>query len=106
MPNDCVNHLTITSTSETDLKEIMESDMSIVIDKRGKNGIRFHYTSSWEPDYSWLESVSKKYPSCWIKNEWISEEGKAGVWIGCKNNIKWMEWDDLSIEDEYYMFTL
>jgi len=105
MPNECRNHITITFPSE--IKKELESDikkMNIVIVQTGKNGIRFHITTAWIPDNAWLESLTKKYPSCWIKNEWISEDGKAGVWIAYKNNIKLMEWDDLSIEDEHFMF--
>jgi hypothetical protein len=105
MPNECINHVTITFPSE--IKEELESDikkMQIVITQTGKNGVRFHITTAWIPDNAWLESLTKKYPSCWIKNEWISEDGKAGVWVAYKNNIKFMEWEDLSIEDEHYMF--
>ena len=105
MPNDCVNHITITHPSE--LKEQLDAEMQTVhgtITQSGKNGIRFHCTTAWIPDYVWLETMTKKYPSCWIKDEWISEDGKAGVWIGYNNIIKRLEWDDLSIEDEYYMF--
>jgi len=78
--------------------------MNIVIVQTGKNGIRFHIMTAWIPDNAWLESLTKKYPSCWIKNEWISEDGKAGVWVAYKKDIKFMEWDDLSIEDEHFMF--
>ena len=105
MPNECINHVTITFPSE--IKEELESDikkMQIVITQTGKNGVRFHITTAWIPDNAWLESLTKKYPSCWIKNEWISEDGKAGVWIAYKKDIKFMEWDDLSIEDEHFMF--
>jgi hypothetical protein len=105
MPNECINHVTITFPSE--IKEELESDikkMQIVITQTGKNGVRFHITTAWIPDNAWLESLTKKYPSCWIKNEWISEDGTAGVWVAYKNDIKFMEWEDLSIEDEHYMF--
>jgi len=77
-----------------------------IVQQSGKNGMRFYYLTAWLPNYAWLESIAKKYPSCWIKDEWISEDGKAGVWIGHNNNIKRLEWDDLSIEDEHYMFTM
>jgi hypothetical protein len=106
MPNECTNHITITFPSE--LKEGIELDvkkMQINITQTGKNGIRFHMTTAWIPDNAWLDSLTKKYPSCWIKNEWISEDGKAGIWVAYKNNIKLMEWDDLSMEDEHYMFS-
>jgi Ferredoxin-like domain in Api92-like protein len=105
MPNECRNHVTITFPSE--IKEELELDikkMKIVIVQTGKNGVRFHITTAWIPDNAWLESLTKKYPTCWIKNEWISEDGKAGVWVAHKNHIKFMEWDDLSIEDEHFMF--
>lgn len=105
MPNECINHITITFPSE--LKEQMESNMQTIdrtVKQSGKNGMRFYYSTAWLPDYVWLESMTKKYPLCWIKDEWISEDGKAGVWIGYNNNIKRLEWDDLSIEDEHYMF--
>jgi len=68
-----------------------------------KKGIRVDIITAWKPDFAWLETVHKKYPSCWIKNEWISEDGAAGVWIA-HNSIKCMEWDDLSLEDEFYIF--
>jgi hypothetical protein len=74
------------------------------ITQSGKNGIRFHCTTAWIPDYVWLETMTKKYPSCWIKDEWISEDGSAGVWVGDKHGSKFMEWNDLSLEDEYHHF--
>jgi hypothetical protein len=107
MPNECINHLTIISLSESDISKIMESDIKILnvtIDKIAKKGIRFHFKTEWKPNYQWLELLRNKYPSIWIKNDWISEDGNAGVWIGHKKNIKLVEWDDLSIEDEYYYF--
>ena len=107
MPNECINHLTITSTSESDIIEIIESDIKMIqanVEKQTNKGIRFHFKTAWKPDYLWLELLNKKYPSIWIKNEWISEDGKAGVWIGQQTNVKSMEWDDLSLEDEYYYF--
>jgi len=106
MPNECINYLTITSTSESDITEI-ESDIKMInanVNKMTKKGICFYFKTAWKPDYLWLESLHKKYPSSWIKNEWISEDGKAGVWIGSKTDVKSMEWDDLSVEDEYHYF--
>ena len=40
----------------------------------------------------------------WMKDEWISEDGFAGVWIADGNDIKDYQWDDLSLEDEHYYF--
>jgi hypothetical protein len=109
MPNECINHLTIVSKSESDIIEIIESDIKMIqanVDKQTKKGIRFHFKTAWKPDYLWLESLNKKYPNSWIKNEWISEDGEAGVWIGHQANVKSMEWQDLSLEDDYYHFNL
>jgi hypothetical protein len=105
MPNDCSNHITITFPS--DVKQAIEADIKQIygeIKQSGPYGIRFHYTSAWVPDYDWLNDMTTKYPHCWIKNEWISEDGTAGVWIWRKNQVKHLEWDDLSMEDEHYMF--
>jgi hypothetical protein len=91
------------------MKEILDIYMKplrVEINQIGNRGFRCTIKTAWKPDYEWLESLHKKYPSIWIKNEWISEDGKAGVWIGCKTDIKSMEWDDLSIDDEYYHFNL
>ena len=107
MPNDCTNLITIVSTAESDMKEIVETEMKnmyITVHQSSKRGIRFDVTTAWKPNHAWLESLRVRYPSCWIKNEWISEDGTAGIWIGCEHNIKCLEWDDLSIEDEYYIF--
>ena len=109
MPNECYNHITITSRLGIDhfIHEI-EILPHISIEKKGKYGIRFEYITSWKADYEWFESFIKKYNSCWIKNLWNTEDGKAGVWIGYFNvetRIKALEWEDLSLEDEYYFFT-
>ena len=106
MPNECINHLTITSPSEQDIHTILQNELPphVTINLHGKKGIRVKYSTAWKPDYPWLSSLLEKYPSCWIKNEWISEDGSAGVWVGDKHGSKFMEWDDLSLEDEYHHF--
>jgi hypothetical protein len=45
------------------------------------------------------------YPSIWIKNEWISEDGTAGVFVGERNNIQSLCWQDLSLEAEDFFFS-
>jgi len=112
MPNDCVNHLTITSSSDDIISTILESHLQMIptmhIGKVTKKGIRAEYVTPWKPDFMWLQSLLDTYPSCWIKNEWMVEDGKAGVWIGYTKNggkhITSTEWDDLSLEAEHYIF--
>ena len=112
MPNECVNHVTITSSSETDITTIITKEFDSIpgfhIDQIGKRGIRVQFSTAWKPDFPWLQALLNVYPSCWIKNEWIVEDGKAGVWIGYHKDgkhITSMEWEDISIEAEHYLFT-
>jgi hypothetical protein len=111
MPNDCINRFTITSSSESDIDTIFYSVLpqlhELRIIQHGKRGIRAEYTTAWKPTYTWLQALLAAYPSCWIKNEWIVEDGKAGVWIGYHKDtqrITSMEWDDLSLEADHYLF--
>jgi len=111
MPNECVNRITITSSSSSDIDSIFNTNLSTVhelhINQRGKLGIRAEFITAWKPDYLWLQTLLSAYPSCWIKNEWIVEDGKAGVWIAYNKgtqHITSMEWDDLSLEANHYLF--
>lgn len=106
MPNECSNHLTITHESEIDsiLQEIHREIPNVTIIQRGKLGIRIQYITEWKPNVTLIETIVEKYPLSWVKNEWISEDGTSGIIIGNKNNMKSMEWDDLSIEEGHHFF--
>ena len=111
MPNECINRVTITSSSESDISTIFDTILPglryLKMNQHGKLGIRVEFTTAWKPDYLWLQTLLSAYPSCWIKNEWIVEDGKAGVWIGYNRGtqrISSMEWDDLSLEAAHYFF--
>lgn len=108
MPNECFNYLTITSTSESDIVDILQEFYkeipNIIIKENSKFGIRFSFITAWKPDIQFIEMLVNKYSLVWIKNEWISEDGTSGIWVGKKNNIKSMDWQDLSIEDENFFF--
>jgi len=103
-----VNNLVINELQyEKDGVYIYHDNVEMI--KKGRRGIKFNLWSAWTPDYEWLESLLKKYPDCWIKNEWSEEGGLAGVWIGFidKNNeevIKELTWDDICIEGKLYLF--
>lgn len=109
MPNDCSNSITIISKIDSEIGTMFENKIrslsDVHISQSGKYGIRFIYKTAWKADYTWLEKLHQTYPTCWIKNEWIAEDGLAGIWIASDNNISHMEWEDLSYEDEHYMFT-
>jgi hypothetical protein len=105
MPNECSNHLTIISDSENDIFEIVKEIHNEIPDatlNKHSKGIRVTFITAWKPHTIFIENLFHKYPLIWIKNEWISEDGKAGIYVGKKNNIKIMEWDDLSFEAEHF----
>ena len=108
MPNECSNRVTITSTNENDitdiLQEINKEIPDVIVRQRSKLGMRLEFITAWKPDIQLIDTLINKYPLSWIKNEWISEDGKCGIWVGNKNNIKFMDWEDLSIEDEHNFF--
>jgi len=112
MPNDCWNHLTITA-NVPDLYEIMNGfrhvpEGAIKIFEQGKEAVYMKLWSRWTPDFAMLEGLLSKYPSCWIKNEWSEEGGKAGVWIGTmrsgETQIYRLEWDDMCLEERMHRF--
>ena len=111
MPNECINRVTITSSSEENISTIVDTILpglrDLKMNQHGKLGIRVEFITAWKPDYLWLQTLLAAYPSCWIKNEWIVEDGKAGIWIGYNSGtqrISSMEWDDLSLEAAHYFF--
>ncbi len=121
MPNDCWNYITITCDDSEELNNLHTNELTreegldyeerfyyyknINIQKKCMNGLKFKQLTASKPDYKWLETLLSKYPNCWIKNEWNEEGGNAGVWVGStKKGIQTMCWEDLSIEENYYIF--
>jgi hypothetical protein len=112
MPNDCTNYVTITCKDEEVMNNLVNKELEynkhVTMIKRGCLGIIFEIWSPWNPDYKWLESLLEKYPNCWVKNEWHEEGGLAGVWIGYfdENEVVIHNycWQDLCIEEKYYLF--
>ena len=112
MPNDCWNYIMLTANAD-ELSAFLREEIEIpekrhTIERRGVEAVRFSLWSAWKPDFDWLESLLTKYPSCWIKNEWIVEDGEAGTWIGTARTgekvISRMVWDDMSVEEAVYRF--
>jgi pyruvate/2-oxoglutarate/acetoin dehydrogenase E1 component len=65
--------------------------------------------SPWIADFEWVDGLLDKYPDVWIKNNWLSEDGSAGIWIGAlrdgKKEIKRLDWQDMSLEEEMCVFS-
>jgi len=113
MPNECSNYITITTTAETaeaDIQSILQEIQSksrrlVIITQRNKAGLRCKYITDWEPNFEFIETLLERYPLIWIKNEWISEDGTAGIFVGEINNIQSLCWQDLSLEAEDFFFS-
>jgi len=102
------------AASESDLNALMETEFidvpewAINIHQRGQRGVILRLWSAWAPNYTWMETLLSRYPSCWIKNEWREEGGLAGVWSGSlvegQRVIRRMDWEDMSLEEEMHVF--
>ena len=49
-------------------------------------------------------ALLNKYPMCWIKNDYSTENGYCGIWIGRfikgKPYIQEIEWEELTLEEQ------
>lgn len=63
--------------------------------------IRFNYRNK-EPD-EYLNFLIQKFKDCWIKNEYVTEIGACGIWIGeyfdDKLKIQTLEWYESPADD-------
>lgn len=123
MPNHCDNIITITIKNSDELYRLIDDEFGHFLNKNytsndnekfyiyrsGDYGINFKLRSDWVADFIWLEGLITKYPEIWIKNNWLSEDGSAGIWIGTMRNgekeIKRLDWQDMSLEEEMYTFS-
>ena len=59
------------------------------------------------PVYQYLEKLLQKYPTCWFKNTFYTEDGLCGLWIGRFNNnninIQTLEWRELTNEEQCFV---
>ena len=108
MPNDCDNYLTVTTNSENVIPEILQEIQhefaQVTVRRQHALGLRVKYTTPWEPKIQFLEMLVDKYPSIWIKNDWVSEDGTAGICVGKQNDLKRFDWEELCIEAEHFHF--
>ena len=68
------------------------NNLTIII--RGKSDVN-HY----------LKILIKKYPQCYFKNEYSTDEGYCSLWISYNDNIQYIEWNDIS-QDELYQYRM
>jgi len=97
--------MTLTSPVESDITQIAHTTIPYIdIRQRGKKGIRFEYLTALKPNHEWRMMLLDKYPLCWIKHNWVLEDGTSGIWIGNKQGHSTIEWKDVSLEEEHEFF--
>ena len=65
---------------------------NLTISIRGKSDVN-HY----------LKILIKKYPQCYFKNEYSTDEGYCSLWISYNGDIKHIEWNDICQDELYHL---
>ena len=71
----------------------------VEIDHYDSNSAQFKFITAWAPPIPFCKAVLKKYPTCWIKNEFtVVMMGMSGIWIGDSSETgevteQVMEWE-------------
>ena len=66
------------------------NNLTIII--RGKSDVN-HY----------LNILIKKYPQCYFKNEYSTDEGYCSLWISYNGDIEHIEWNDICQDELYHL---
>lgn len=73
---------------------------------RSDRYIVFSYEYRNYPIHHYFEELLVKYPQCWIKNQYTTDTGHCGMWIGRfrgeEPDIQELQWTELFIEEEFY----
>jgi len=100
MSSICYNTMTIISLNVDSLDHFIDNRLleyfHIFVIHRSNTKIIVTYQSLWTPPVNWLSDMLNDYPSFWIKNEWHTDNGAAGIWIASTHNdnpvINQMDW--------------
>ena len=73
--------------------------------KKTSNKLVIYFDYRNIPPYDYLKLLVNKFKGCWFKNEFITENGDCGLWIGCikNDNIDIQEYNWIEDIDDYYM---
>ena len=104
MGNDVRNTLTIRASTITDLVAILGKFSNYKVSSMGTRGAVIVFHTNWTPEINKLEEIISEFPTAWVKNEWLVEDGEAGVWVGQHGMTKSLTWDDISLEEWVYGF--
>lgn len=73
--------------------------------KTSSNKLAIYFDYRNIPPYEYLKLLLNKYKDCWFKNEFVTENGDCGLWIGCikNNNINIQEFNWIEDIEDYSM---
>jgi hypothetical protein len=73
---------------------------------RSNKYIVFSYEFRNFPINEYLEELLVKYPTCWIKNQYSTDDGQCGMWIGRfrgeEPDIQQFTWTELTDLEEFH----
>lgn len=78
---------------------------NIDVRAREKNFLVCHTHFRNKPIKEYIIELLKKYPQCWIKYEYSTEDGYVGIWVGRMDTERWepvvseVEWTELSWDE-------
>jgi hypothetical protein len=136
MPNICWNKVTITANTST-ITTLTDANLSfetlyprpVDVDwyewntkhygtkwdrgnykvlQHGKEGLLATFETAWVPPLPFFEKLIEFYSDVWVKLEWTTEDGLAGVWVAYTKQgtpvIKTLEWEEMCLEEGSHRF--
>jgi hypothetical protein len=103
MENECVSRVIVygDETSIVYIQHCIRSIKGYTLCRAGREAIEFRIRSDWTPPLKYLLQLMTDYCIYFMKCEWTSENGQAGIWIsepakaiGAAPHCKLLEWDD------------
>jgi len=86
-----------------DIRSFFFSPDNCTYTRNQPNLLQIYYIFRNAPIYEYLQGLIAEYPQCWMKNEFVSEDGWNGVWIAhyMHGDLEIQEhmWEELTIED-------
>ena len=79
---------------------------NVKVTHRSERYIVFSYEFRNIPIHNYLQALLEKYPPCWMKNEFSTDSGHCGMWLGRFRSgvreIQELSWMELFIEEEHF----
>jgi len=72
---------------------------NVDIRHRDKKYLVIHTHFRNKPIQEYMVELLKKYPTCWFKYDYKTEDGYCGMWIGRIGHVQELEWTELTDEE-------